>query len=541
MLLLAYVLQCAWFIRTQSLTFDEPPHILAGLEAWRGHRFEVWNDHPPLARLLCTLPLVGSRWQMDVRPEPGGGWHVPQVTPDPEAMAHRARAMNVLLGLVLALLVWSTTRQIFSWEAANLALALFVFSPPLIAHFSLVTTDGASALFVFSAARSLLWWRAHSSAGRSVCLGLVLGLLLLAKFSSPVIFVMFLGCMLVLKPTNLQLNPLKWNWANTAIAFLVAVLVVWCGYFFHTSHISIKNGELIAEFPNRTPYAHKVHTSLELSFAIPAGEYAQGLYQVFQHNKRGHPAFFLGQVSPRGGFHLFYPVAVLLKWPTITLILFVIGAIVLLLRVIPAPRGMWLMGAFPLFYFGMAMLSRLNLGERHVLPVYPFMLLFAGAVWQVAQRRRALKSLVLLAVLLQAADTLRYAPDYLTYFNIFVSPSESYKLLTDSNLDWGQGLLAVREYEKNNPGEQISLAYAGSMDPRVYGIRANGLQEGERTTGTVIVSATNLSGQYLKDPASYRWILQYPRTRILAHSMYVFHVPQSAHTPETGATPVPVQ
>jgi hypothetical protein len=525
-LLLAYILQCAWFIRTRSLTYDEPAHIRAGLEGWRDHRFEVWNDHPPLVRFLCTLPLIDRRWQIDVESEANGGWHVPRVAPDPESMADRARSMNVLLGVTLAILVWLTARGMFSWGAANLALALFAFSPPLISHFSLVTTDGAAALFVFAVAVALIWWKKQPSWRRSVLFGGLLGLLLLAKFSTPPIFVLALGWMLVLTPGGLCINPLRWNWGKAWAAVLVAGLMVWAGYFFHTSHVSIKDGELSATFPNRAPYVHKVHArNLNVAFPLPAGEYVQGIYLVFQHNKRGHPAFFLGQVSQHGGFKMFYPTAVLLKWPTMTLVLFVLGLVLLLRGMIPVPDGLWVMSAFPALYFVLAMLSRLNLGERHVLPVYPFMLVFAGALWETVKVRRLAKAAAILAVLLQGADALRYAPDYLSYFNLLVPPSRSYKLLTDSNLDWGQGLLAVRDYENTHPLEPISLAYAGSMDPRVYGIHARLLTEGEQATGTVIVGATALSGQYLNNPNAYHWLFQYPRTTVLAHSMYVFQVP----------------
>ena len=58
LLLTAYIAQCAWFIRTQSLTYDEPVDIAGGLDAWRNQRFELWNDHTPLARLICTLPIA---------------------------------------------------------------------------------------------------------------------------------------------------------------------------------------------------------------------------------------------------------------------------------------------------------------------------------------------------------------------------------------------------------------------------------------------------------------------------------------------------
>src|SRR5215472_2357905 len=71
-LLVVYVAQCVWFLRTQSLTYDEPVHIAEGLEAWRHGRFEQYNDHPPLARLLCALPLLNSKSQIDLDQLPEG-------------------------------------------------------------------------------------------------------------------------------------------------------------------------------------------------------------------------------------------------------------------------------------------------------------------------------------------------------------------------------------------------------------------------------------------------------------------------------------
>src|SRR6478609_931781 len=159
LLMFLYAVQCGWFIRTQSLTYDEPVHIAEGLNAWRYGRFEQYNDHPPLARLWFALPLLNPKWQVDVQKLPDS-FHITRIAPDPEALAGRARAMNVLLGLLLAWLVWRAADKLFSRGAANFALALFAFSPSLIAHFSVATTDGAATLSIFAAAWGLRnWWR----------------------------------------------------------------------------------------------------------------------------------------------------------------------------------------------------------------------------------------------------------------------------------------------------------------------------------------------------------------------------------------------
>ncbi len=189
------------------------------------------------------------------------------------------------------------------------------------------------------------------------------------------------------------------------------------------------------------------------------------------------------------------------------------------------PPDLWIMASFPALYLAMAIFARFNLGDRHVLPMYPFAILFAAAVWEWAGRKRGVAALLILLAALNAADALRYAPGYLSYFTPFVRPAESFRLLTDSNLDWGQGLLALRDYQRNHPGERISLSYFGSVDPQVYGIQSDFFGGHKRVSGTVIVSATNLSGQYLAEPERYRWLLEQKPVKILDHSLYVFEIP----------------
>jgi len=216
---------------------------------------------------------------------------------------------------------------------------------------------------------------------------------------------------------------------------------------------------------------------------------------------------------------------VLLKWPlTVWLLVGVLCALVIARRV-RLPRELQTLMLFPAVLFALAIASNLNIGDRYVLPVYPFLLLLCAAAWHAAKARPALRWLMLGLVAVQAADALRYAPDYLSYMNAFVAPDDSYRLLSDSNLDWGQGLLALRAYQDSHRDRPIWLAYFGGVDVRGYGIRSRALGEHERVRGTVVVSATHLSGQYLRDPKAYRWLLAYPRTTILNHTLHVFEVP----------------
>ncbi len=546
LLLLIYVAQCVWFVRTQSFTFDEPLHITTGLHAWRYGRFDFVLEHPPLGHLLPTLPIAFGKWDIAWADFAKKGILVTDIT-QPVRMAMRVRLVNVVLGIFLGILLWFTARNIFSEGAANLVLGLFAFSPSLIAHFSQVTTDGVATLTVLLTAIQLLRWRQSPLRWQTMLLGVVLGLLLLAKLSTPPVFCLTLALVLMLKPDGWAWSPRRWNWYPTLMAFSVAAFVVWGGYFFHVSHLRIGDGRVEMTFPNRETVVKDsvgrivgfMRRPLQhhLSLLVPAGEYLEGIADLVVHNQGGHKTFLLGQPAETQK-PWFQPALALMKWPPIVLFLFASALTLLITRKVKAKVDLLVLLLFPTcFLFFQMILSRISTGERHFLPVYPFVLLLCGATWTFAEaqgkkaigrgpmRKHILALFLVAAVLLNAADVLRYGPGYLSYCNVLISNRNSYKYFSDSNLDWGQGLLALRKYEEQHPEEKVWLAYFGSVDPAVYGVRASRLREGERQSGTVVISATHLAGQYLADPNGFRWVTKYPLKTILDHSLFVFAIP----------------
>jgi hypothetical protein len=520
LLILIYLTQCAWFIRTQSFTNDEPEHLVAGLEAWRFGEFKHWHDQPPLGRLLFTLPLVNTDWKYQIADD-----QVHPVQPAPEVWLYRSRPVNVLLGVVLLLLLWGTARRLLSEPAANFVLALAVLSPDLIAHFSLATIDGVGCLFIFACAVQTLRYRRNPSRTQAAILGVLLGGLLLAKFNSPPLLALTLGMVFFLRRgegTRLR----GFGWGRAAAVFLIACLVVWTGYFFHVSKVIFADEMVTIHFSGYTKLLQYEMPTLQtpITIFLPACEWMTGLGQVVVHNIEGHRSFLLGQYSATG-FRLYFPLAMLLKWPPVVLLLGVLGAVLVLCRRFPARRDFLLLAIFPAVYFVFAVTAHIDIGIRHMLPVYPFLLLFAGAVWQWASGQRWRKLILGVLLLAQAADIARYAPDYLSYFTPFVKPADTWKLLSDSNTDWGQGMVALSQYQAKHPGEPLHLTYVGEVDPAWYGIRYTRLKEEDHPSGLVVVSATHLSGQLLKNHFAYRWLLQYPVKTVLNHTLYVFEVP----------------
>jgi hypothetical protein len=536
-LCLLYVAQCAWFVGTQSLTNDEPLHIFAGLDAWRNGRFQRWNDHPPLVYLLLTIPLLpgGTEIYLPSEPSKNDITGIPRaegMTPGPETIAWRARPLNVVLGVILGLLLWTAARRYYSEGAANFVLALFAFSPSLIAHFSVAINDGAVALLTFAAALQLVAWRRQPSWRRTIILGLILGALLVAKFSTPMLFALTLALVLVLKPDRVALNPLQWNWRPALAIFAIGFMVVWATYFFHWTKVTLKDGTITTTAANRTkPVIETFPVHVNAVFYVPGGEYVEGLLKQVMHMRNGHPSFLLGQIS-QTGWKMYFPVVLVLKWPTIVFALFLAAVVIALFRRAAVPRDWRVLAILPGVFFLLSIFSNVDIGERHILLVYPFVLLFIAGIWQFAQANRLARLLLVALVFVNAADCLRYAPGYLSYFPIFVDPGTSYKLLSDSNLDWGQGLIALRKYEDQHPGEAIHLAYFGEVDPALYGIRYEPLFPGQKASGTIVVSAMHLSGQLLDDPKAYAWTSNLPKKGVLDHCLHVFEAPPQIAPPD---------
>jgi 4-amino-4-deoxy-L-arabinose transferase-like glycosyltransferase len=531
LLLLLFAAQCAWFIGTQSITADEPFHIDSGQDAWRDGQFKERDDNPPLARLWFTALVSGPEFEIVKQ----AGQPVQEIRPSPEALLWRTRGMNALLGVLLGAVLWCTVRRLYSAAAANFALALYAQSPALITHFSLATHDGPVTLMIFLAGWQLVRWRAHPTRLNALLLGLALGAMLVSKHNAAAMFALALALLLILKPQGWTLHPVRWNWKTAAVVTLVAGMVVWGAYFFHVSQVTVRGGQLVMSFPNYDqPFLRAAPAGIHATLYVPAGEYWTGIFKVARNSRYGFESYLLGE-NYVGGKRHFFPLVMALKWPPLVLLLALAGGALLALRKAARPAGLGVVLLFPTAYFALAVASRMNFGDRHILPVYPFLLLLAAAAWEAARQRRsrALLAGLALVVALQAADTARYAPDYLTYFNPFIDPAKSYQYLTDSNLDWGQGLLALKKYEGQHPEEQMHLAYFGNVAPQsVYGIRATPLRDGEYPSGTVVVSARHLSGYTHKDRWNYHWVEKYPRKAILGHVLHVFEVPEGPELEE---------
>jgi hypothetical protein len=216
------------------------------------------------------------------------------------------------------------------------------------------------------------------------------------------------------------------------------------------------------------------------------------------------PAYLLGEISA-GSWRSYYPIAFAIKTPIGMMVLMAIGSALLLIRGGPRSREPVLLIGLLVFvgvYCVAAVSSPLNIGQRHLLSIYPPLIIIAGqaAAWRSSRTGRWILVGGLAGVIYA---NLAIWPNYLCYFNEFAGgPKHGHQYLLDSNLDWGQDLARLAEYRSRHPRQNLKLAYFGSVEPRLYGIECEVLPsylgfEGpvaRLTAGTYVVSATQLFG-----------------------------------------------
>jgi hypothetical protein len=239
------------------------------------------------------------------------------------------------------------------------------------------------------------------------------------------------------------------------------------------------------------------------------------------------------------GFWYFFPVAIALKTPIAFDLLGLLSLRGLLVKGVGARRAL----ASPLralalgfvAYLAVLMRSNLEIGVRYALPLMPLVAIAVGVglarVWERATRE--LRALIAVLVVASAGSALAHYPWFLSYVTEWVPSDSARTAMVDSNLDWGQGLLALRDFIRDEHADGVYLAYFGSALPEGYGIPYAPLPSWSplppqppppKPYEWVVVSTTLLEGLYEQgDP--FRQLRERRPDRVIGGSLFVYRYP----------------
>jgi hypothetical protein len=498
----------------KSATFDEVAHLPAGYTYLETGVVRLNPQHPPLVKELCALPLL----LMKLRPIDRQALSAPVLAPSFEWTFGRAflyeqdadrilfwgRMPAVLMSVALAALVWIWARRLWGEWGGLLALVLYAFDPTIAAHSQFVTTDVGCALFSVGFVLLLRAYLARPTGGRRLIAGGALGLALGAKFSA-----------LVLLPVALVLLAAR-RWSRDRRA----------GSFSWRSLAAPA-----CELALMTVVAGGV---VWILYGLPADPlfYVRGLRGVNADHDASVPAYLMGALRV-GGWRSYLAIATLVKTPLPELALLGLALAVALHGWRRLDREDALLALPCLAYFAGYSVSGDDLGVRYVIPCLPFAFVFAGrlAVWARRRTRAAAAALALL-VSWCAVEYTAIAPDHLSYFNEAAGGWRGgIRWLADSNVDWGQGLIQLRNYLRSHPGDYW-FCYFGSGAPEYYGIHTACLDASESAPpgGTLIVSAHVLAYWYAHLRQSYgdgpaNWVAHKEPRAVVGHAYYVYDFP----------------
>lgn len=523
LLVLSYVWMAASVSKEHGTTFDEIPHLTAGYLYWKRGEYRFQPENGNFPQRWAALPLLWLRPNLGEPPE--AAWRVADVWGigygfffqsgnEPARLLAAGRTMIALLGAALVAIVFLWSRRVFGPAGGWCSLLLAAFCPHLLAHGGLATSDMAAALGFMAAV--LAWWQLchRITPVRLLLAGAAFGFLALAKYSAALLLPVAIGVAIVrlLRPAPLLVSSgarrwlvrgkVRWIAIGGAGVFAgaCAVLLIWASYGFRyaaapgsdpvsfnkswddvlltsaRADFALVDGRSAIEADaNLSPGVVQRFVRTARAWRLLPEAYLYGLAFVDRH-ARARLAYFAGDYRATGWWD-FFPVAFALKTTLPALGLVALG-LLLLARPGRGTRRL-LYRTSPLLillavYWTFSILSPLNIGHRHLLPVYPAIYVLAGIVGLQMARTRWLSAVVLPLLAWHVAVSVWIRPHYLAYFNALAGgPSNGHRYFVDSSLDWGQELPGLKRWlERNARGEKVFLSYFGSDSPVHHGIEA---------------------------------------------------------------------
>lgn len=459
----------------QTPTIDEPVYAGTAEVYLQEHSLRYNPEHPPLGKLIIGAGTAFAGARVDrgfTGDQTRLGRHLLYESGnDPWRLMLWARLPVITLTLLFGLVVLAFARDLAGPAGGLAALALYTFSPDVIAHGSLATLDVPAAGFLLTAV--WLTWRGRGRPRRDLPLaGVALGSAVATKMSAlPAVPVLMLLCLLSVRSARRRpglgrrerLRVLGLGAAAAGGVALIAVAVVWAAYL-------AVDPRLRWTTPGNVPVVHGARGLIAAWMPFPE-PYRDGMRIQFGFEYDTWHGFLFGR-RYEGSRWYYLPAALLVKTPLGALALWLTGAVALLAvrRLRPAAPYVLLPAAVLL---GAALHASRNLGVRYV--VFVPMFLAVAAAGATVRGQRWTRAVTVALVCWVAVSSLRTFPYYLPYANeAFGGPSRTHLYLHDSNVDWGQdlGRLADRLH-RDHPGEHVWLVYKGSGVPSAYGIEAS--------------------------------------------------------------------
>jgi len=431
------------------------------------------------------------------------------------------KSMTGLFSLILGFFVFKWVEELYGTRAGFFSLFLYVFEPNILAHSRLITTDlyaaGMTTIALY------YFWKFHKLGGRKNAFisAVTLALSQLAKYTCiylyPIFFLIagfnYFHKLIISSAKKRFLvaqTGFKVFLGYVALSIITSILVINVGFLFNKSFVPLKNysfqSDLFQSLQTRFP-------SLIMPLPYP---YVQGLDQIKFYDQEGKEPFYtylLGELRKGKKFIGYYFYAFLFKEPIATQLLVLLSFVFYVrnhkkYNFFGDELFLFVPTIFFTIYFNF--FFRVQMGMRFFIVVLPVLFIFCGNLfknWRDFGRKSKIG--VGLLSLYLIGSVLSYTPHYLSYFNEFLlDRKKAYKILADSNVDWGENTWYLERYRKRHPDAIVSPDHP--------------------VAGKIIVSINDLVG-LTDQPAKYKWLRNhFEPTGHIAYSYLVYDISTEA-------------
>jgi hypothetical protein len=421
---------------------------------------------------------------------------------------------SLWIWLVGLLLVSRWSWVLYGPSASAGAAWFFAVSPNLLAHGPLLTME--MPLLVASTAQFYLFWRflVTERPRDLVASALVAGLAWSCKFTA-IVFPPILG---LAWWVDRRLSG-ETGWLR--LSSRVVLGMVGYGTLMLVSDLAITGFATLPPSPTHGDHPSLTRwlgpsavSGLAWIYEQPWPQDWVGFAAQLRHQASGGPSYLFGERRMTGWWY-YYFVSLAVKVP-LSFGLLLLGRLVIqpwraAVRPGPEPGTVARMshdGLLPLtiacFLILTAVGSSRNYGLRYLLPLSPLAIVWVSAL---AERGRWGQSLCLVGVAGAAIASASVHPYELTYFNAMAGGSAGGRqILADSNLDWGQGLLALNRLQHEQPQyRDLTLYYFGDTDPAYYGVAGTAFVVTATGGSSTFPRPEDATTAYVAVSASLQW------------------------------------
>ncbi len=534
-------------IRGEAQIWDEGFEIVGGYQYLTTGEYRASLENPPLERVLEALPLLFLR--PELKGEALGANNTAgadvqagltflyqnRVPAGTLLFAARLPMIAVTVGLLLILAAWCRKR--FGATAAVVAACLFALDPTVIAHGRYVKNDMTVTALAFLA---VIAWDWYLESGKPLALlsaGLSLGLALGSKYSAVFLLPVFLILYVMrewrrfsLLRSVRTLSALKTFVlvGSIAVAVIILLYAPYAGALLPHARASLEGsapGVPLRDVVDQSTAFGRDIAWIGSRLGWRSHPYLIGLTTFASHGGGTHPAYMWGHRGTTGWW-AYFPFAFSVKTP--------VAVLLAVLLAIPFAVTQPLLVVPIAVYGALSAAGHVDIGLRHLLPIYPF--LYALVAAGLVNLRTRFRTPVLVAVLaFTALESFAAYPYYTAFFNVLVGgPRNGPKYLVDSNIDWGQDLNRLGEFvaaRGSSPRQPaVCVEYFGTA-PTWYYLRAPAnfpaleeMRQGAKLDCELAaVSVTPLEGVYVPE-AWFAWLRDVPPLARIGDSIYVWDV-----------------